>query len=117
MIILTRLGGGVPVAVNPDLIERAEATPDTVVTMVDGHKFVVCEPVEDVIGAVRSWRASVAAEAFQLTHLTRPGPVPLADRDSADADDLTELTTEDLDAHASLSHSLGQVLRLPRRED
>lgn len=67
MIILTRLGGH-ELAVNPDLIERAESTPDTVITMVDGHKLVVAESVEVVVERVRHWRASVAAEAITLSH-------------------------------------------------
>ena len=37
MILLTRLNGP-PFALNADLIERAEATPDTVITLVDGTK-------------------------------------------------------------------------------
>src|SRR5919202_1616625 len=45
VIILTRLGGH-QVALNPDLIERAEPTPDTVLTMFDGHKIVVAESVD-----------------------------------------------------------------------
>jgi flagellar protein FlbD len=67
VIILTRLGGH-QVVVNPDLIERAEPTPDTVLTMLDGHKIVVAESVDELVRAIRSWRASVAAEAFELTH-------------------------------------------------
>ena len=58
MIILNRLGGA-QVAVNPDLIERAEPTPDTVITMVDGHKLLVAESVQEVVDAIRGWRASV----------------------------------------------------------
>jgi uncharacterized protein YlzI (FlbEa/FlbD family) len=38
LIILTRLGCGLPIARHPDLIERAERTPATVVTLVDGPK-------------------------------------------------------------------------------
>ena len=67
MIILTRFGGH-EMAVNPDLIERAESTPDTVITMVDGHKLVVTESVDEVVERVRRWRASVAAEAFAISH-------------------------------------------------
>ena len=37
MIVLTRLNGHA-FALNPDLIERAESTPDTVITLVDGKK-------------------------------------------------------------------------------
>lgn len=64
--MLTRLGGH-PLALNPDLIEKAEATPDTIITMVDGHKLVVTESVPDVVGLIRRWRASVAAAAFTLS--------------------------------------------------
>ena len=71
MILLTRLGGH-ELAVNPDLIERAEATPDTVITMVDGHKLVIAESLDELVTRVRRWRASVAAEALELTQATDP---------------------------------------------
>ena len=107
MIILTRLGGH-QVAVNPDLIERAEPTPDTVLTMFDGHKMVVAESVDEVIAAVRSWRASVAAEAFGLMH----GAGSRADRDRT-GQVASELVADDVAAHAALGSSLARVLRLP----
>ena len=40
MITVTRLNGPA-FALNPDLIERIEATPDTVITLVDGANYVV----------------------------------------------------------------------------
>ena len=40
MITVTRLNGPA-FALNPDLIERIETTPDTVITLVDGAKYVV----------------------------------------------------------------------------
>jgi len=106
MIILNRLGGK-QVAVNPDLIERAEPTPDTVITMVDGHKLLVSESVEAIVAAIRTWRASVAAEAYALTHGLGGG----------DLDRATELTSEDVSAHSALGSSLARVLRLPQREE
>ena len=66
MIIVTRLSGHA-MAVNPDLIERAEETPDTVITMVDGHKMLISDSIEELVDKVRIWRASVAAEAFALS--------------------------------------------------
>ena len=42
MIMLSRLNG-LPFALNPDLIERAEATPDTVLTLCDGSKVLIGE--------------------------------------------------------------------------
>jgi flagellar protein FlbD len=58
MIIVTRLHGGA-VAVNCDLIERVEAAPDTVVTLVDGSRYVVRETVAEIVDKVRAFRASV----------------------------------------------------------
>lgn len=58
MIMLTRLNG-LPFALNPDLIERAETTPDTVITLCDGHKVLVSESVEQLIELVREYRASI----------------------------------------------------------
>jgi flagellar protein FlbD len=65
MIIVTRLHGG-SVAVNCDLIERVEGTPDTVVTLVDGGRYVVRESVAEVVDKVRAFRASVVLLAGRL---------------------------------------------------
>jgi flagellar protein FlbD len=60
MIKLTRLSGTV-FALNSDLIERVDATPDTVVTLVDGKKYVVTEGLDDVVDLVRRHRGEVLA--------------------------------------------------------
>ena len=65
LILLSRLGGP-EFALNPDLIERAEATPDTVVTLVGGNKYVVRESLEEVIELIRINRAQVIATAEML---------------------------------------------------
>jgi len=65
MIIVTRLHGA-SVAVNCDLIERVEATPDTVLTLVDGHRYVVRESVPEIVDKVRAFRASVVLLASRL---------------------------------------------------
>ena len=65
MIIVHRLNGP-PVALNPDLIERAEATPDTVLTLVDGTKYIVADSVEDIVAMVREFRASVLVTAQHM---------------------------------------------------
>ena len=66
MIVVTRLNGP-PFALNPDLIERAESTPDTIITLVDGTKFVVAEPLTEVVELIRGYRASVIARAEAMT--------------------------------------------------
>jgi flagellar protein FlbD len=60
MITLTRLSGTV-FALNADLIERVDSTPDTVVTLVDGKKYVVTDTLEEVMAAVRRYRGEVLA--------------------------------------------------------
>ena len=62
---MTRLHG-TSVAVNCDLIERVEATPDTVLTLVDGSRYVVRESVAEIIDKVRTFRASVVMLAGRL---------------------------------------------------
>ena len=85
MIIVTRLHGA-SVAVNCDLIERVEASPETVVTLVDGSRYVVRESVAEIVDKVRAFRASVVllagrlderSAASQRLHLV-PGPDPEA---------------------------------------
>ena len=65
MILVTRLNGAV-FALNPDLIERADCTPDTVVTLVDGTKYIIAESVPEFIDSVRHYRASLIASASRL---------------------------------------------------
>jgi flagellar protein FlbD len=60
MITLTRLSG-TTFALNSDLIERVDATPDTVVTLVDGKKYVVTDSLDEVVSAVRRHRGEVLA--------------------------------------------------------
>jgi len=66
MIILTRLNGPA-FALNPDLIERAEETPDTVVTLVDGKHYLIKESLKDLIEIIRNDRASVLALARDVS--------------------------------------------------
>jgi flagellar protein FlbD len=70
VILLTRLGGPV-FALNPDLIERADCTPDTVITLVDGKKYIVAESLPELISLIRQYRATVVADA---QHLAEAGP-------------------------------------------
>jgi flagellar protein FlbD len=50
--------------INPDQIQLIEGTPDTVITLTNGSKFVVGERPEEVTGLIRSWRASILAEVL-----------------------------------------------------
>jgi flagellar protein FlbD len=68
MIMITRLNGH-EFALNCDLIERVEATPDTVITLIDGTKYVIEESVATVIELIRAYRSSVIVQADE--HLLR----------------------------------------------
>jgi flagellar protein FlbD len=48
MIKVTRLNGK-EFVVNAELIQYVEATPDTVITLVNHEKLVVKEPVDEVV--------------------------------------------------------------------
>lgn len=58
MIHLTRLNR-IPMVVNADLIEHVETTPDTVISMTSGQKFVVLETPDDVIRKVIEFRREI----------------------------------------------------------
>ena len=65
MIKLTRLNH-VPLIVNSDLIEHVEVTPDTVVALTTGQKFLVLESAEDVVGRVIQFRRAILAAGCPL---------------------------------------------------
>lgn len=74
MINLTRLNGQAFV-LNCDLIERVDATPDTVLTLVDGTKYVVSESLAEVVERTRAFRSSIIAAADLVTNSTGMAPV------------------------------------------
>ncbi|KQS68394.1 flagellar FlbD family protein [Modestobacter sp. Leaf380] len=84
MICLTRLNGEA-FALNPDLIERVEAHPDTVVTLTDDVRFLVRESVHDVLRAIRDYRADVLATAYAMDRGAYP-VLELTPRPTATAD-------------------------------
>lgn len=71
MLQLTRLSGPV-FALNPDLIERAEATPDTVVTLVNGTRYVIRESLEELTALIREYRADIICAAQTPAEYRRP---------------------------------------------
>ena len=88
MILLTRLNGD-ETYINPDLIERIEAHPDTVVTLLDGKKHVARETPHELIDRIVQFRAGILVAAEQMqdaflhgggttvsTRSTYAGPTP-----------------------------------------
>ncbi|MBE7520170.1 MAG: flagellar FlbD family protein [Thermoflexaceae bacterium] len=61
MIRLTRIDG-TNFYINPDLIEMVEATHDTHITLVNGHRYVCAESPEQIADLIVEYRrASVGA--------------------------------------------------------
>jgi len=58
MITLTKLSAQ-SFVLNSDLIETIETTPDTVITMTTGRKFVVAESQEEIVEKVLCYKRSV----------------------------------------------------------
>jgi flagellar protein FlbD len=63
MIELTRLNGQ-QLYVNCDLLKFAEASPDTVLTLVTGEKIVVTETCDEVMERSLRYRASILERAW-----------------------------------------------------
>jgi flagellar protein FlbD len=60
MIELTRLNG-TPIILNSDLIKTAEASPDTMLTLINGEKLIVREDCAEVTERVLAYRARLLA--------------------------------------------------------
>jgi flagellar protein FlbD len=93
MISLARFHSGERIAINPDLIERIEETPDTVVTLTSGSKYVVGESIDVIAEKVQVFRATLLNLAFRMAndpdavrnthlHVVRDGSTGLDNCDS-----------------------------------
>ena len=58
MITLRRINGE-RFTINADLIETVESTPDTVIRLVNGHRYVVAEPMDEIVDLVVQYRRQV----------------------------------------------------------
>ena len=63
MIQLTRLNH-VPFYLNPDLVEQIERTPDTVIRLTTGVRFVVEEQPEVVVERIMAYRQRIVRGAI-----------------------------------------------------
>ncbi len=67
MIELTRLNGR-PMVVNSDLIKTAEASPDTMLTLINGEKLIVREEIAEVVERIVVYRARLLAVVARRLH-------------------------------------------------
>lgn len=61
MIKLEKLNGSL-VVVNAELIESVESAPDTVINLATGNRFLVKNPVDEVIAKVVEYKTKVYSE-------------------------------------------------------
>ena len=91
MIVVTRLND-TQFAVNPDLIERINANPDTTLIMVDGAKYIVTESMSEIIDRIAEYRARVVslAQNLAVTEPSQPtvqlGVIPFPEHAAAPSD-------------------------------
>ena len=81
MILVTRLDGS-ELFLNCDLVETVEHTPDTVVSLLNGHKLVVRESVEEFAERVIQYRQKINSCPLLRGQAVGPPPVVLAGRES-----------------------------------
>ena len=58
MIYVTRLDHN-PMVVNAELIATVESTPDTLLTLNNGHQFLVRDTVEDIVARAIEYRRQI----------------------------------------------------------
>lgn len=58
MIRLTKLNK-TPFVLNCELIELLESTPDTIITLINGKKYVVSESVDEVVQKVIEYKEHI----------------------------------------------------------
>jgi flagellar protein FlbD len=107
MITLTRLTGA-QFALNPDLVERVDCTPDTVITLVDGTKYLVSETLQEVTDLVLDYRARIVAGASAIERqdasATRRARLSAVPADTSTEDEREAGADED-DEHAQRGSS------------
>lgn len=84
MIQLTRLNH-VPLILNSDLIEHIEVTPDTVITLTTGQRFMVLESADDVVEKVISFRREIIKASSCALVQPRMPVVRSEDQDDGEA--------------------------------
>jgi len=67
VITLTRINGSI-FHVNAAMIEFIESTPDTVITLISGRKYMVREQAQEVIERVTGYYQSIGIVGSQGAH-------------------------------------------------
>ncbi|MEX2415317.1 MAG: flagellar FlbD family protein [Paenibacillaceae bacterium] len=73
MIRVTRLNGS-PFLVNAILIETIEETPDTIITLTTGKKFMVLEKAQDVVILVKTYMSAIGSVRLAIKSYSQEEP-------------------------------------------
>lgn len=71
MIQLTRINRA-PVVLNSDLIEHIETTPDTVISLTNGQKLLVLEPVDQIVERIIAFRRAIGIPGIAMESKRKP---------------------------------------------
>jgi flagellar protein FlbD len=71
MILLTRLNNST-LTLNSDLIKFVEQSPDTVITLINGEKLLVQEPVDEILKRVIEFRKRVLTSTAAWGQVSKP---------------------------------------------
>jgi flagellar protein FlbD len=74
MFWATRISGQ-EIVINADLVEVVETTPDTVITLIDGKKYVVVESAQEIVDRVVQYRAAIIGVPQTAPATVRQGTV------------------------------------------
>ena len=58
MIKLNRLNGQ-ELVINAELVERIEAKPDTIITLISGERFIVSNSVDEIIKKITDYKKNI----------------------------------------------------------
>lgn len=91
MIRVTRLNRE-PIYVNAELIEYVETTPDTVISLTTGEKFMVLESPDEIVAMVLEYGRQLRQSPERRFNLAAVSPIdtPLSRPESAHGEDLRE---------------------------
>lgn len=73
MIRVTRLNGS-SILVNAILIETIEETPDTIITLTTGKKFMVLEKAQDVVILVKTYMSAIGSLRLAIKSYSHEEP-------------------------------------------
>ena len=66
MIKVSKLNKKDEFYINPSMIEIIEKTPDTVITLINGKKYVVADPLEELVQVIENYYKIVGMTSPQI---------------------------------------------------